>query len=123
MWRDLEEEAISIGLDLNYFWSLNVKQYAKHIRAYNQKQKERYREVDYMNFMLGKYISFAVNEPSKYPTKPFLDEAEEKHTEMTVSEMERQAKINTVLMGGVINDTRRTTSLDNSEHNTIAEGN
>lgn len=112
MWRDLEEEAITIGLELNYFWSLDVKQYAKHVRVYNQKQKERYREVDHMNFLLGKYISFAVNEPSKYPEKPFLAE-EEKHTDMTESEMERQAKINTVLMGGVINDTRRTTSLDN----------
>ncbi len=113
MWRDLEEEAISIGLDLHYFWSLDVKQYAKHVRVYNQNKKERYREKDFMNYMLGKYISFAVNEPSKYPNKPFMAE-EEKHTDMTESEMERQAKINTVLLGGVINDTRRIGSLDNS---------
>ena len=101
MWRDTEEEALIIGLDLHYFWSLDVKQYAKHVRIYNQKEKERLKEQDYMNHLLGKYISFAVNEPSQYPNKPFLAE-EEKHTDMTVSEMERQAKINTVLLGGVI---------------------
>ena len=30
LWRDWEEDAIRIGLTLDYFWSLNVKQFQKH---------------------------------------------------------------------------------------------
>lgn len=99
----MEEDAIRIGLDLHYFWSLDVKQYIKHVRVYNQKQKERIEEMDGLNHMLGKYIAFAFNDPKHYPSKPFT----EKNTElepMTDEEMEKQARRNTIKMGGVIND-------------------
>lgn len=99
----MEEDAIRIGLDLHYFWSLDVKQYTKHIRAYNQKQKERIKEIDGLNHILGKYIAYAFNDPKHYPNKPFT----EKDTElepMTDEEMEKQARRNTIKMGGVIND-------------------
>ena len=45
MWRDLESDALLIGLDLNYFWSLNPKQYAKHIEIFNKKEEIRLKEV------------------------------------------------------------------------------
>ena len=99
----MEEDAIRIGLDLHYFWSLNVKQYIKHVRVYNQKEKERIKEVDGLNHILGKYIAYAFNDPKHYPSTPFT----EKDTElkpMTDEEMERQARRNTIKMGGVIND-------------------
>ena len=99
----MEEDAITIGLDLHYFWSLDVKQYIKHINVYNQKQKERIKELDGLNYMLGKYIAYAFNDPKHYPSKPFM----EKDTElepMTDEEMEKQARRNTIKMGGVIND-------------------
>ena len=92
-----------MGLDLHYFWSLDVKQYIKHVRVYNQKQKERIKEMDGLNHILGQYIAYAFNDPKHYPKKPFT----EKNTElepMSDEEMEKQARRNTIKMGGVIND-------------------
>lgn len=46
---------------------------------------------------------YAVNDPKKYPNKPFFQESnEEELREMSVDELERQAKYNTIKMGGVI---------------------
>ncbi|MBR5593897.1 MAG: hypothetical protein IKW46_07490 [Bacteroidaceae bacterium] len=101
MWRDMEADAIMIGLDLHYYWSLNPKQWAKHIEVFNKKEQSRLREQDLLNHILGKYIAYAFNDPKKYPDKPFL----EKNTDlkpMTDEEMERQARHNTIRMGGVI---------------------
>lgn len=103
MWRDMEEDAILIGLDLHYYWSLTPKQYAKHIKVFNEKEQQRLKEKDLFNFMLGKYVAYAFNDPKRYPSKPFT----EKNTDlkpMTDEEMERQARRNTIKMGGVIND-------------------
>lgn len=53
--------------------------------------------------MLGQYIAYAFNDPKHYPNKPFMNK--EKNTElkpMTDEEMERQARRNTIKMGGVI---------------------
>ena len=103
MWRDMEEDAIRIGLNLHYFWTLNPKQWEKYVKVFNEKEKQRLKEVDTLNYVLGKYISFAVNDPKRYPSKPFS----EKDTDlkpMTDDEMERQARRNTIKMGGVIND-------------------
>lgn len=103
MWRDMEEDAIRVGLDIHYFWSLTPKQWSKYVKVYNEKEKERLKEVDTLNYILGKYIAYAVNDPKHYPNKPFL----EKDTDlkpMTDEEMERQARRNTIKMGGVIND-------------------
>lgn len=46
MWRDMEEDAIFIGLDLHYFWSLNPKEWAKHVKVFNEKEKQRLKEVE-----------------------------------------------------------------------------
>ena len=53
MWREMETDAIRIGLDLHYFWSLNPKQYAKHISVFNEREEQRLKEKDLFNFMLG----------------------------------------------------------------------
>lgn len=103
MWRDMEEDAIRIGLDLHYFWTLNPKQWVKYVKVFNEKEQQRLKEVDTFNWILGKYIAFAVNDPKKYPKQPFTD----KNTDlepMTDEEMEKQARRNTIKMGGVIND-------------------
>lgn len=103
MWRDMEEDAIFIGLDLHYFWSLNPKEWAKHVKVFNEKEKQRLKEVDMLNYMLGKYIGWAVNDPKHYPGKPFSERDIETKI-MTDEEMEIQARRNTIKMGGVIND-------------------
>lgn len=33
---------------------------------------------DYMNFILGKYIAFSVNDPKKYPLEPYTSAQKEK---------------------------------------------
>lgn len=101
MWRDMEEDAIRIGLDLHYFWTLNPKQWEKYVKVFNEKKKQRLKEVDTLNYLLGKYVAYGVNDPKHYPSKPFT----EKDTElkpMTDEEMEKQARRNTIKMGGVI---------------------
>ena len=103
MWRELEEDAILIGLDLHYFWSLNPKQWAKHIKVFNQKEQQRLKEKDLFNYLLGKYVAYAFNDPKRYPSKPFTDKDTDLKP-MTDEEMERQARRNTIKMGGVIND-------------------
>ena len=103
MWREMEEDAIRIGLDLHYFWSLNPKQYAKHIKIFNEKEEQRLKEKDLFNFMLGKYVAYAFNDPKRYPSKPFTDKDTDLKP-MTDDEMEKQARRNTIKMGGVIND-------------------
>lgn len=101
MWRDMEEDAIRLGLDLHYFWSLNPKQWEKYVKVFNQKEENRLKEKDMFNFILGKYIGFAVNDPRHYPDKPFTSNDTELKP-MTDEEMEKQARRNTIKMGGVI---------------------
>lgn len=113
MWRDMEEDAISIGLTLPYFWSLDVKQYTKHVKAFNKRHKQNIKDLDGLNYILGKYIAFAFNDPRHYPNKPFSEHNTELEL-MTDEQMEKMARRNTIKMGGVINDNRRVTSTDNS---------
>ena len=103
MWRDMEADAIAIGLDLHYFWSLNPKQWAKHIEVFSKKEQQRLKEKDLFNYMLGKYVAYAFNDPKRYPSKPFLENTTDLEP-MTDEEMERQARRNTIKMGGVIID-------------------
>lgn len=102
MWRDMEEDAIRIGLSLPYYWSLNPKQWLKYVKVYNEKEKQRIEEQDALNYVLGKYIAYAVNDPKHYPSKPFTQKTTQLEP-MTDEEMERQARRNTIKMGGVIN--------------------
>lgn len=99
---------------MNYFWQLTPKQFVKHVRIYNEKEKQRVREQDKLNHVLAYYISFAVNEPKKFPKNPITEEEiEEVNKVMTDDEMERQARLNTIKKGGVMNDNGRVTSADN----------
>ena len=99
----MEVEAIRIGLDLHYFWSLTPKQYEKHIKAYCDNEKNRVIEKDMLNHLLGKYIAIAFNDPKNYPKRSFLDSSNENISNaMSDEEMEKRAKYNTLKMGGVI---------------------
>ena len=101
MWRDMEEDAILMGLDLHYFWTLTPKQWAKYVKVFNQKEQLRLKELDTLNYILGKYVAFGVNDPKHYPSKPFSDKDTDLEP-MTDEEMEKQARRNTIKMGGVI---------------------
>ena len=101
----MEIEAIRIGLDLLYFWQITPNQFKKCVTVYKEKEKNRVIEQDFLNHILGKYISFAFNDPKKYPRKNFLSKDLEL-VDMTDEEMEEMAKRNVRMMGGVINDNR-----------------
>lgn len=105
MWRNLEEEAIYIGLNLDYFWNLTPNAYQKYRKVFEKKRKEDLQNQDYLNNILGQYINYAFNNPKKYP-KPFLSEKIKMRHSMTSAEMEEQVRRNTLMMGGVINDNR-----------------
>lgn len=55
-----------------------------------------------MNYLLGKYIAFASNDPRKYPKKPFLADLDKPRV-MTAEEMERQARRITKKLNGTKN--------------------
>lgn len=90
-----------MNMDLHYFWSLNVNQYLKHVRVFNQMQKEHVQQVDALNHILGRYIAYAFNDPKKYPKEPYTHK-DTTHDVMTDEEMEQQALRNTIMMGGVV---------------------
>ena len=92
-----------MGLDLHYYWSLDIKQFKKHIKVYNQKEQERIREKDALNHLLGKYIGYAFNDPRHYPSEPYTQKSNQLEP-MTDEQMEKVARRNTIKMGGVIND-------------------
>ncbi len=102
----MEIEAINIGLNLHYFWSLTPKQFKNHIKAYYEREKNRVIEEDMLNHLLGKYIAIAFNEPKNYPKKSFLSRATIENEIMTDDDMEKMAKYNTIKMGGVVSDDR-----------------
>lgn len=103
-----------IGLDLDYFWSLDVNQFNKYIETYTEKEERRLKEIDQFNWLLGKYIAYAFNDVKHYPTKAFLDTDTHSNVTMSDEDMERQARLNTLRLGGAINDNRRVTGIDNS---------
>ena len=66
-------------------------------------------EEDFISFNLGKYIAQGVNEPKKYPNKPFLEDkiklkAEEVNETkvMSIEEMKEVMRKNTLILGGTI---------------------
>lgn len=101
----MEEDALRMGMTLPYFWSLTPKEWIKHTRVFVEKEEKRLKEIDTFNYVLGKYIMFAVNDPKKYPKEPFTEKAITTQMKpMNDAEMERQARRNTIKMGGVINE-------------------
>jgi hypothetical protein len=89
-----------IGLDLDKYWEISPKWFKKQLDIYIKKEENRIREWDQMNHMFGKYISFAVNNPKRYPRKPFLEK--QRKVEMTGDAMERFARRFTMKSGGNI---------------------
>ena len=104
-WTELEEIAITIGLDLHYFWSLNPIQYSKHLKVYEQSQKNKIDEYDAIAHLLGNYLISAIHEPSKYPKYPYRSKNNEIVDEMmSDDDMEKIARRNTIRLGGEIKE-------------------
>lgn len=58
---------------------------------------------DNLNHILGNYVRYAFNSPGEYPKKPRLSDNDDLRP-MSDEEMEKQARKNTIKMGGVVND-------------------
>lgn len=80
------------------YWNLNPNQFQKYINVYKSKTEHELQEKDYLNYLLGHYITYSFNNPKKYPKKPFLSKLTKKN--MTDEDMEREAWKTTILMGG-----------------------
>ena len=76
--------AITIGLDLDYYWNLTPKQFKKYVKVYQESEQKRIKEIDSQNYNLGVYISYAFNSPKRYPKKPFLSDIGKKKTKQKV---------------------------------------
>lgn len=63
-------------------------------------QRERIKESDFLNHILGKYIGYAINDPKKYPSKPFLYEEVKKEV-MNDEQMERKMRELNRAFGGI----------------------
>lgn len=83
------------------FWEIQPVRFEQLLNAYNKIQKDKAKEVDFYNHILGKYVGFAINNPKKYPKRPFLYEEPKKEV-MTEEEMEAMMRSNTIALGGVI---------------------
>ena len=46
----------------------------KYFSAYSKKVEQEIKKIDVTNFILGKYVMYAVNDPKKYPDKPLTQE-------------------------------------------------
>ncbi len=89
-----------MGLDLEYYWTITPKQLEKHVEVFKKTEENRAKAIDWQNFHLGKYVGIAVNDPKKYPQKPFLHDTRKKP--MTPEEMEARVRRMTLILDGKV---------------------
>ena len=95
-----------MGLSLDQYWDLTPKQWKKVLDAFSKRERDLVKQTDFSNFLLGKYVAYAFNDPKKYPKKPFLDKIGDEKDErnesamMNNSEMERIIRANNIKLKG-----------------------
>lgn len=78
MWAEGEIEALSIGVDLEFYWGEKMTPliYQKYVNAYSMRMNREREAVDASNHLLGLYVRRAVADvlsgKNKYPERPFL---------------------------------------------------
>lgn len=72
--------------------------FQKYVTAYEEKLKEG----DWMNWVLGSYISMAFNNPKKYPKQALLSKENNAKIEMSDIEIENQIKLMNSKLGGTV---------------------
>jgi hypothetical protein len=92
-----------MGVDYQLFWHLNPIK----LRAFEEADRIRTEKQDYLNWLLGRYVMFALDAsvcnswlwrnkgdaPHKYINKPFLVQMEEKEEENTYKEAKEQIAV------------------------------
>ena len=59
------------------------------LEGYNDHLRRWRDEVDSLNHILGTYISYAVNDPKKYPKEPYTRTSEEKERNIAHTDEQR----------------------------------
>lgn len=72
MWTEHEQYAVKIGLDYETYWTEPPRYFNKRLEAWEKREEQRAQEADVNNYNLGIYMSYAFNNPKKYPKRPFL---------------------------------------------------
>jgi non-canonical (house-cleaning) NTP pyrophosphatase len=74
---------------------LTIGQFFDCIKGYENRFEKSRRQTDFLNHILGSYISVAVNNPKGYPKHPFLEKGHSgAMRRMTDEEMALMAKRN-----------------------------
>lgn len=71
-WQKNESRAFEIGLKIDEYWNLSPAEFRNCVAGFNSRQKAEIERADTLNHILGRYISFAVNDPKHYPRKPIV---------------------------------------------------
>ncbi|MEG0327742.1 MAG: hypothetical protein RR565_04710 [Erysipelothrix sp.] len=89
----------AILLDMTFY---EIDLYTSQLNRCRKEKAEFDTKVeDSLNYTLGQYIGFAVNDPSKYPRKPFTQtEVQPTQKDMTAEEMVISLKAWMGVMGG-----------------------
>lgn len=87
-----------------FYWGLDPKRYARIQKAYKKRKQHEIEEKDYLNWIAGKYNSYAYHSPKKYPDKPFLENFYNKGKtgKMDLKRIEQNLLSITKRMGGTI---------------------
>jgi hypothetical protein len=89
-----------IGLSMAEYWTLTPNQYIKCRKAFNERERYDMEVVDTLNYFLGQYITYGFHNPKKMPKKPYTHKTTLKP--MTDSQMEKQARMITMALGGEV---------------------
>lgn len=62
---------------------MTPKEGQKYFEAYAKKTDQELKKMDVANYILGKYVMYAVNDPKKYPEHPILQDSKQPTTDTT----------------------------------------
>lgn len=95
--RQQLEVAAQIGLRPSDFWRMTPGDFRACVAGYRKRIEQQLRIRDQIAWMGGNYIGFAVNDPKKYPKKPFLqDVGEEQHALKPMSETDMKDRFRAI---------------------------
>mgnify|MGYP006963743352 FL=1 len=82
-------------MTLEEWWNLTPREARVYFRAFRKKMEREFKARDTENFILGKYIMMAFNNPKKYPKQPVSQEVDKEQDNIQDSMTEAdEARLN-----------------------------